>query len=41
MIDKFYLGLKLKKEDARQETPLDANAHRYTNMSYISFLNRQ
>ncbi len=41
MIDKFYLGLKLKKEDARQEAPQDVNAHRYTNMSYISYLNRQ
>ena len=41
LIDKFYLGLKVKKEDARLETPVDPNAHRYTNMSYIAYLGRQ
>ena len=41
LLDKFFLGLKLKKDDARQEAPQDPNAYRYTNMSYIGFLNRQ
>ena len=41
LIDKFYLGLKVKKEDARLEAPADPNAHRYINMSYIAYLSRQ
>lgn len=36
-MDKYFLGLKLKKE----KNTSDPNAHRYTNMSYINFLNRQ
>jgi len=39
-MDKFYLGLKLKKEESKLEMPSDPNAHRYANMSYISYLNR-
>jgi len=40
-MDKFFLGLKLKKELGKAENCSDPNAHRYTNMSYINFLNRQ
>lgn len=40
-LDKFYLGLRAKREDSKLEMPSDPNAHRYANMSYISFLNRQ
>lgn len=41
LIDKYYLGLRTKKEDSKLEQPQDPNAHRYANMTYISFLNRQ
>ena len=39
-LDKHYLNLRSKKEDSKLETPIDPNAGRYANMSYIGFLNR-
>lgn len=39
-MDKFFLNLKLKKEQSKFENPDDPNAHKFANMSYINYLNK-